>query len=302
VRCINVERDPACFAQLQRNLAPWQGVAETIHGEFAAHLPSILAKIGDDPALFFLDPFGITGVEMELIERIAARRGITEVLLHFSDKTFLRMAGHLDERGDRVPVGQKVAEAKLRRLDDVIGTKRWRMLCRPGADTERAIEDVAALYLDQLCEHGWRYADQIRMRDRNSDRPAYRLMFATGSPHGVAMMSHIACRYERGLRDEEQAGVMTLWQHDEERQHQARLRERIFSAGRAAITITSEDLTHELAPQLFGLYIAKDYAKAIRDLVEAGLIDRASARGIKPDEPLRFIDPPQGSLFGLAVQ
>jgi three-Cys-motif partner protein len=299
VRCINVERDADCFAQLQRNLAPWPNIADTIRGEFAEKLPEILALIGDDPALFFLDPFGVTGVEMEVIERIAARRGKTELLLHFSDRTFLRMAGHLDDRGDRVPVGQKVAEAKLARLDAHIGTKRWRMLCPPGANTERAIDDVAALYLDQLREHGWRFADQIRMRDRYSDRPAYRLIFATGSPHGVAMMSHIACRFERALRDEEQAGVMTLFQHDEERQHQADLRDRIVATGRAAGTTTSEELAHELTPQLFGLYVSKDYAQAIRDLVDAGLIDRANTRGIKPDEPLRFMDPPQGSLFGL---
>lgn len=53
-----------------------------------------------------------------------------ELLLHFSDKTFLRMAGHVDDRGDRVPVGRKVAEAKLDTLDAYVGTKRWRMLSR----------------------------------------------------------------------------------------------------------------------------------------------------------------------------
>jgi hypothetical protein len=78
VRCINVERDRGCHEQLVRNLAPWPDVAIALRGEFAAHLTDILDTIGDDPALFFLDPFGISGVEMQII----ARRGKTELLLH----------------------------------------------------------------------------------------------------------------------------------------------------------------------------------------------------------------------------
>lgn len=297
VRCINVERDPDCHQELVRSLAPWQDVATALQGEFADHLADILDTIGTDPALFFLDPFGVAGVEMKLIEQIAARRGKTELLLHFSDKTFLRMAGHLDDRGDRVPVGRKVAESKLATLDAYVGTKRWRMLCPPGADTERAIDDVANLYLDQLRHSGWQYAAQIRMRDHYSDRPSYRLMFATGSAHGVELMSDIAYRYEQSLKEEQDAGVMTLWHHDDERQRLTDLRNRIFAAGLAAGTASREQLIHELAPQLFGLYTSTEYAKAIRELVQVGRIDRPNATGIEPRESLRFIEPPQTSLF-----
>jgi three-Cys-motif partner protein len=110
------------------------------------------------------------------------------------------MAGHLDDRGNRQPVGHKLAESKLAALDDLIGTKRWRLLCAPGVDTEVAIDQVADLYLEQLRDRGWQYAHQIRMREHHADRPAYRLMFATGSPHGVELMSDIACRYEQSLK------------------------------------------------------------------------------------------------------
>lgn len=297
VRCINVERDAGCHAELVRNLAPWQHLATALHGEFAGHLTTILETIGDDPALFFLDPFGVTGVQMNVIEQIVARRGKTELLLHFSDKTFLRMAGHLDERGDRVPVGRKVAESKLATLDAHVGTKRWRMLCPPGANTERAIDDVSDVYIDQLRKSGWRYAHQIRMRDRYSDRPAYRLMFATCSPHGVELMSDIVCRYEQSLLNEETAGVMTLWHDDAERQRLTGLSRRIFDAGITAGMASRDEIIHKLAPQLFGLYTSTEYARAIRELVQAGRIDRPSATGIEPREQLKFIEPPQTSLF-----
>lgn len=35
-------------------------------------------------------------------------------------------------------------------------------------------------------------------------------MFATGSAHGVELMSDIAYRYEQSLKEEQDAGVMTL--------------------------------------------------------------------------------------------
>jgi three-Cys-motif partner protein len=297
VQCIIVERDPDCFLELQRNLAPWQDVATALRGEFAARLPLILETIGDDPALFFLDPFGLAGAELKLIEQIAQRPGKTELLIHFSDRTFLRMAGHLDDQGHRVPIGQLVAESKLARLDAHVGTKAWRLLCPPGADTDRAIDDVAELYLKQLRSAGWRYAHQIRMRDSYSQRPAYRLMFATASQHGVELMSDIACAYERSLKEEEDAGRMTLWHHDEERQHLTDLRDRIFDFGRRQRTATPQEVIHELAPQMFGLYRTSEYNKAIRELVQAHCIDRANATGIDSRERLTFIDPPQTSLL-----
>jgi hypothetical protein len=90
---------------------------------------------------------------------------------------------------------------------------------------------------------------------------------------------------------------MTLWHHEHERQRLTDLRDRVFAVGRAAGTATRERLVHEIAPQQFGLYTSTDYAKAIRELVNLGCIDRPNAVAIKDREPLRFIDPPQTSLL-----
>jgi len=78
---------------------------------------------------------------------------------------------------------------------------RWSKESPPGSDTDRAIDDVAQLYIQQLWGVGWRYAHQIRIRDTYSQWPAYRLMIATGSPHGVELTSDRACAYERSPRE-----------------------------------------------------------------------------------------------------
>jgi len=297
VRCINVERDPTCHAELTRNLAPWKDLVVNLRGEFADHLDDILVAIGNDPALIFLDPFGVNGIEMDKIEKILARGAKTELLIHFSDKTFLRMAGHLDDNGMRLPVGRKVAEAKLAHLDAVVGTPLWRRLWDGHAGTNPAMDLIAELYLSELRTRVT-YAHQIRIRDHYEDRAAYRLVFCTTSPHGVELMSDIACRYETTLKETADAGAMTLWADQEARDRKTRLRDAVFAAGLARGIATREALIHELAPQQFGRYTTTEYSEVLRDLVRDGRIERANATGIEPREPLRFVPPAQGSLFG----
>jgi three-Cys-motif partner protein len=300
VRCINVERDEQCFSELERNLAPWTAgadVAINFRGEFSDHFDLILETIENDPALIFLDPFGVNGIEMELIEKALARAGKTELIVHFSDKTFLRMAGHLGDNDERLPVGQKVAESKLARLDAVIGNRLWR---RVWTDNSRSTDDAIAatveLYLSELrLRIG--YAHQIPIRDAYGDRPAYRLVFCTGSAHGVELMSDIACRYELKLKEEHDAGAMTLWEDQDARQRLTELRDAIHAAGLRRSSATREQLIHELAPKHFGEYTSTEYARAIRELVSMGLIERESAVRIEPREPLLFVQPAQGSLL-----
>ena len=299
VRCINVERNRGCFDELEENLAPWSGYAQNLRGTFAQQRERVLDTIGGDPAFVFLDPFGVNGIEMEVIEKLLARTGVTELLVHFSDRTVLRMAGHLDENDQRLPIGHKVAESKLARLDAVIGTSEWRRLWSEPVDTTVAMDATVELYLSELRKR-ISYANEIKMRDSFSARAAYRLVFCTGSPHGVELMSDIACRYERGLKDAHDGSAMSLLDEYDKRQHLTNLRDTVYEVGIRRQVASSQDIIHELAPKLFGQYITSDYARVIRELVVAALIDRATPTGIKPQEELRFVEPDQGSLLNQA--
>ena len=298
LQCINVEADAGRYAELQRNLAPWPGLVTNLPGTFAANLDAILERVQRNPVFFFLDPFGVAGIEMALIEQILKRGGRhNELLIHFSDRAFKRMAGHVVNR-DRLPVGRKVAESKLARLDAVLGSPMWRRWWQDGADTDAAFDKIVDLYLAQLRERGFAYAAPIAMRDNYGERPRYRLIFATRSAHGIALMSDIACRYERRLYDEHLAGQLDLLASSDEKVRARELRDRVHQTGLAlAAEATLEQIIHHLAPRLFGKHTRPEYAQAIRDLVREGLIDRDSPKGVGDREPLRFIVPAQGSLL-----
>jgi three-Cys-motif partner protein len=70
VKCINVERDRQWFEQLVENTSEWPELVTNLHGEFATRLDDVLRMTNRDPAFFFLDPFGVRGIEMTLLERI----------------------------------------------------------------------------------------------------------------------------------------------------------------------------------------------------------------------------------------
>lgn len=301
LRCINVESHPKVYETLRANLAPWKDLIDFRPGEFAARLDGILETIGAAPAFFFLDPFGVNGIEMHLLERILARPShTTELLIHFSDKSFKRMAGHLDDNERRSQVGRAVADAKVARLDAVIGSKLWqRIWLDKGRTTDERIGAIQDLYCSQLRERGFRYANRIPMRDIHGKRARYTLVFATNSAHGIDMMSDIACRYQRELEDDAHEGTFDLLWEENRRDHRvSSLRDDIHRLGLQLGAATPQKLRHQLVADRFGQFTITEYNKAVRTLVAEERIDRPTPKGIKDDEQLRFVSPPQQSMFG----
>lgn len=300
LRTINVEADRATFVKLIGNLAPYKHLCTSINDTFESALEEILAAIGNDPALFFLDPFGVNGIEMHLLDRIRERAGKTELLIHFSDRSVLRMAGNLDDNEQRKEVGQKAADAKVLKLDEVIGSQWWqRIWLNKTLTTEQRIDDIAKLYASELRARGFDYTHEIRMRDDYIDRPKYRLVFCTRSPHGVELMSYFACEYERELFDRHYEGSFDVYWIEQKREAAlTALREEIHELGNSKGTMTTREIVHALTPLHFGEFLGSEYNEAIRKLVDLGGIDRKSRKGIKENERLKFVAMPQQSLFG----
>lgn len=301
LRTINVEADRDTFVKLIGNLAPYKHLCVNINETFADALEQILDRIGKDPALFFLDPFGVSGIEMHLLDRIRERAGRkTELLIHFSDRSVLRMAGHLDDNEQRKEVGRKAADAKVARLDKMIGSPMWQSIWRnKSLSTDQQIDEIAQLYASVLRERGYDYVHEIRMRDDYPDRPKYRLVFCTRSPHGVELMSHFACDYERELFERHHDGSFdVLWNEDRIRTALAFVRDEILALGISRGSMTRQQVVHELVPKHFGEFTSAEYHEAIRKLVDLGAIDRSSRKGIKDNERLTFVELPQQQLFG----
>lgn len=296
LHCINIEADPTNYQQLMVNLAPYRDHCTNLPGEFTDHLDDVLRRIRRDPAFFFLDPFGVVGIEMDVVEQIIRRDAIsTEVLIHLSDRSLRRMAGHVIVR-DRTVVGHRAGQSKLGRLDAVIGTPLWRRIwAQEHKSTDERAAAIVELYLSQLKERasgGRRFhAHDVPMRDSFLARPRYRLVFGTRSLDGVEQMSDRAYVYEDELHRKTYEGSFEIdWRPQRHAEQCAQLRDELHREGCAAGTISRRDLVRIVLPRHFGEFKNSDYDRCLRDLVEARGIDRASSSAIKPTEPLRFVE------------
>lgn len=303
LRVINVERDPALFSRLEESVAHAGPLTVNLPGKFSARIADIIQIIGDDPALFFIDPFGMTGTDIRLIDEILARkaRTVTELLIHFSYRGFQRMAGNLTFR-PRSPARQQAAETKVRQLDAMLGSPVWQGIWTNSAlSSAEKCERVAELFATALRARGIDHVHPIKMRDDYHGPTRYELLFATRSSHGVYLMSDQVCRYERALPGADlgdQLSLMGASSRRASRPSRSDLRDRVYEVGLAQRRGSLQQLQRIISPEFFGFFTEKDYADALRELIRMGLISRETDRGLKPREELRFVASPTAGRKG----
>ena len=83
LRCINVEIRPDIYTGLVAATGPYSLLVENLPGSFASNLDRILTLVGTNPVVCFLDPFGVDGIDLSLIERFVRRRGVTDFWIRF---------------------------------------------------------------------------------------------------------------------------------------------------------------------------------------------------------------------------
>lgn len=92
ISVIAIEKERDHYAALVDNLKPFAPAAEAMLGELREHLPSLLARFGETPTLYFIDPFGLAPLHADAV-RQALRGAKNEVLLLFADQAALRHFG-----------------------------------------------------------------------------------------------------------------------------------------------------------------------------------------------------------------
>jgi three-Cys-motif partner protein len=199
-----VEKEPDNFAHLQSVTAGYPAGVVTNYGpgEFSRYVDRILEDIGDCAALFFLDPFGIDGLEWSTLKPILERsqRHTTELLINFNVRYVPRLAGHLTSQAS-------AAQSKVELLTSVLGTGSWQECVRPNAEELSDAEVVplgeciGALYEHQVRGY-FRHVYHYAVRSVADTLVRYHLIFATSHDKGLAVMSDILCRTEKQYQTE----------------------------------------------------------------------------------------------------
>lgn len=162
---------------VERPLPEWISY-EVIHGEFALEMTKILDAIERKgkvlaPTFAFIDPFGYSGVPLELIARIAQNPSC-ECLITFVYESIIRHGGK--------------PEAWIQEhIDQLFGTKTWKGVLE-GSDPQERLTKAVELYRGQLVSRArFRYVRTFSMYDR-SNQAEYVLFFGTNSRKGLSVM------------------------------------------------------------------------------------------------------------------
>lgn len=170
MRVIAVEANPAHARALAANMAMYTGEeprVATVHaGVLQGFITDLQPRVCRDPVLYFLDPFGLDGLDAALLQQLfdGPRR---EVLLLFSETGAVRLAGHA-----MAPAPSR--EHLLAARDSTHSLF--------GADEDAAIEQEDLSVIDQRLGGYGRKEDSIAKLTRAFGSEAWKPVFLSTPP------------------------------------------------------------------------------------------------------------------------
>lgn len=268
LRTLNLASDENAFLGLLEDLEPYSTVTSTLSGSLESTLESVMSEIGVEPAIVLLDPFSGDGVSIDTLQRLHARRGRkAELLVNLDYRSF----------------EQACRRHSPERIDEIVGSSLWRKLWDE-AGRWSSLTRVSVLYRASLQRRGYTFARQIHLHFPAGEQPTSQLVFASRSRLAIALMSDLACRYQRERSDAPPRQIRELT-------------DRIHELGGHLGGASTNRIVQALSPDLFGEFQITEYRKAIRDLARRGVIVRAESSGIDDDEILSFSGTSQMALF-----
>lgn len=171
-----IEADRARCEMLRRTVAgrqPHPSVKVSVRcGTFEEHMDRVLNSLGEKqmaPAFVMVDPFGVKGLPLALLRRLAEFPK-TELLVSLMYEPISRF---LEQPAFESP------------LDALFGTREWRSAARLAPPDKRKF--LSDLYANQLRSIGMEYVRLFEMRDAGN-RTEYFLAFATHHTEGLRVM------------------------------------------------------------------------------------------------------------------
>ncbi len=193
LRFINVEKDANTFRELKKQTSRFETKARIINieGEFLQNLSTILEEIQDNHSFFFIDPFGISGIEFDQVKRVL-ERDRTEILIKFSYNELQRCLGDLKNVQNPDATIRTKARTTISTVSKMMGLtiENLKELESPETYDESKEKRVLASYLSnlrlcKLCVY------PFKNNFPGSKRTFYYLIFLTDNPIGLKIMKDI---------------------------------------------------------------------------------------------------------------
>lgn len=292
---IYTEQKPANYTRLVDSLEAFDPDLYTVfRGSFQSYVPQILDLMAGDPAICFLDPFGVVGISPFDMGELA-KRADTEFMLTFNSGILRRMAGFEDSLA-------LDAREKIRRVSEILGydtsdlAPEWIGVYR-GMSTREWEDWAVEKYKENLLRLSpdLRFACSYPVRETYKSRPKYHFIFASRAHHGIVPLNDICAAEEDQLFRDAQSvkrgmpGQMSMFSFidaSENDQLEDEVVKRIVDELNVSPELSRDDLVLRLCYNKFGEHKRKVYNQAIRLMIESGSVIKGN--GPVSTAPLRL--------------
>lgn len=291
LRIINVEYDTNIFNSLEARTHGWkaQGVVENINSKFEDSIPTILAKIGNSPTLFFIDPFGPTAIRFSLLMPILQRNpAITELIINFDTDGLYRIAcAAISEKNN-----PKTAQTNAEIVTSVIGSDNWLgQFTASKPTTEQGEKILLQEYISNLGKYGFNVVDYAIKESLNT-KPKYHFIYCTRHNDGVYLMNDFIRAEEDLIYGEFVESEMPLFPNEsslEVTNRRENLRQIIIAYLENNNNVSRGQIKHHLMFSYFGLFDSKDYRDVVKQLLEENLLrEKTGKKRINDEDILEF--------------
>ena len=283
LQCINVEDVLDTFRNLEAATAQYVKLkrVRNFHGTFQQKLPEILSEIGHNTAFFFIDPFGTEGVEVDTLQKIASRRGKTEILVRYDDTRVKRLLSWAVNNEDSFDEGhRKTAKAFKSRVDDLTDEKAADIIGVPESQAlidgyVRKVKSVAPL----------RFSLSYPIRNPETKGHRYFLVHFCNFPDGYIHMANFMAKVDRSVEGvagddmfaKPQMEFMAVNEHiaGQKRKEMVKaISDRLGSlwVERGWSRIQNRDLFAGIVDEFGWSVLRSEYVEALRNLEEDGFI------------------------------
>lgn len=199
--CVNIENDLQTFQGLKNATEGYEDIVTNLYGSFAQNVDRILGIIGNSPAICFLDPFGVDGMDMAAIQKLIQRRGITDFWIRFETGEVRRRDGWFNKQ----EAGAEKQFDILCRVYGIADKEQLHQLLSGGTPEARR-DKALSLYQEQLIKQFRKfkqqgYAESYRIGSLAGENK-YHLVFATAGPKGIILASNIVYGIEEVYQKE----------------------------------------------------------------------------------------------------
>lgn len=250
---IFIDQDPECFKELEKNIQYYKncGIAYTEFGDFRKILHEIIMAIEKLPAFFYIDPFGIAGLEFQHLERIFEKVKIssTEILVNFNYRVVCR---------------ENEAHPNLVR-NVMNGDYYKEILADKNLSDSQKEEKILENYKDFYRKY-FNFVGSCPVMYKDDKDAKYHLIFATSHFDGLRLMNDIMGNVYRGFYTDGRLFSATPQVDKKD------LEQNVVNLLRENRIANREEIKKTLIPKLFIKYKESNYNLLISELIKSGKV------------------------------